>query len=209
MLSCCHQLTHDLLTTAFKKCVFFKFSIPYSQPARTQWIEAIEQYQKFDYYVRTYYVCQLHFKPDDLNVDKNRRTVKKGRVPSVFPGEVIASSEIGLNEVSSDAKLSDDWPFSIIELQSDDESANVDNNAEIVISKERFKHLVDSSVELEKIKQTTVQIQNKLKLKCSEVIELKKIISKHEKATVQIENQLEGKSSEINGFKKVFCRGKW
>lgn len=65
--------------------------MPFSQPARSQWINAIESHQQFDYHVQKYYICSLHFAPGNLNIHGKKKIVLKGRVPSIFPHQDAAN----------------------------------------------------------------------------------------------------------------------
>lgn len=54
-------------------------------PNRSKWIEAIEKIQPFDYITQTYYLCQFHFLPEDIQMKGKRKFIISGRVPSIFP----------------------------------------------------------------------------------------------------------------------------
>lgn len=47
-------------------------------------MNAIESHQAFDDGVGTYYICSLHFEPNDLIIRGKRKTVIKGKAPSIF-----------------------------------------------------------------------------------------------------------------------------
>lgn len=58
--------------------------MPLKQPGRSQWIEAIEQVQPFDYVVQTYYVCELHFLQEDIFTRGKKKFIVPGKVPTIF-----------------------------------------------------------------------------------------------------------------------------
>lgn len=66
--------------------------MPLNEPFRSKWISAIEESQPFDYVVQTYHVCSLHFHHDDIMTKGKRKTVKCGKVPSIFPTDANYSS---------------------------------------------------------------------------------------------------------------------
>lgn len=51
---------------------------------REQWIDAITNYQDFDYYSIRFILCQLHFQENDFETKQNKLVLKKGAVPSIF-----------------------------------------------------------------------------------------------------------------------------
>lgn len=60
------------------------FSVPFDEPYRSLWINAIENIQQFDHSKSNYHVCSLHFLDEDLYVNGKRKTVIRGRIPSIF-----------------------------------------------------------------------------------------------------------------------------
>lgn len=65
--------------------LFFFRSVPLKNPNRKLWIDAIENFQPFDYVIQNYYVCSLHFSSTDLKISGKRKTVISGRFPTIFP----------------------------------------------------------------------------------------------------------------------------
>lgn len=59
-----------------------------------EWIEAIESYQQFDHSSPYFQVCELHFKPSDFTIQRNKRALKTDIVPSIFPVENESSISI-------------------------------------------------------------------------------------------------------------------
>lgn len=80
------------------------FRVPTMDPNRSRWIEAIEKTQEFDYITQTYYVCQSHFLPEDIQKRGKKTFVISGRVPSVFSNtrsnENVNSQGIEINDNS-------------------------------------------------------------------------------------------------------------
>lgn len=56
---------------------------------RNKWIEAINEYQEFDYYTGSFFLCSLHFKKDAFEQKNNRYRLKKDVIPSIFPPHKI------------------------------------------------------------------------------------------------------------------------
>lgn len=82
--------------------------MPLNEPNRSHWIRAIEKYQVFDY-VPTYYVCSMHFRPEDIIKSGRVNRVVPGRVPSIFSIEnvqSIDSQSLGTNEIDTCQELS-------------------------------------------------------------------------------------------------------
>lgn len=166
---------------------FLKFSVPLSQPTRNQWIQAIEKHQEFNYHVQSFLVCSLHFKPTDLGIRGKGKSVIKGKIPSIFQN--YASENLTIDSPDSNSifhDIQDDvvWPFGEIDLEFDSNNINSDNlNTQLTvtdpISKEKYKELVDKSVELVKCKLIIEKLQEKVKFKTNELKELKNIISDH------------------------------
>lgn len=63
------------------------FRVPTMDPNRSKWIEAIEKIQPFDYITQTYYVCQFHFLPEDIEKRGKKKFVISGRAPSIFSSQ--------------------------------------------------------------------------------------------------------------------------
>lgn len=133
----------------------------------------------------------MHFGPDDLNIHGNRRTVKKGRLPSIFPINSANTHECtgkadDLVEASSrnEETIYEDplWQLNIINLLDDDnnENNNLDVTTDVVVSKEKYKELVENSVKFIKFKEATEQLQKKLEEKSAKIKELGKVIRRHE-----------------------------
>lgn len=59
--------------------------MPHVQPYRDQWIQAIERFQEFDHQILSYHVCSLHFSSNDIVRHSKKQSVRRGRVPSIFP----------------------------------------------------------------------------------------------------------------------------
>lgn len=66
-------------------------SVPFDEPHRSRWIEAIRTFQMFDNTVANYHVCSLHFLAEDINVSGKRKTIIPGKVPSIFPQKSLPS----------------------------------------------------------------------------------------------------------------------
>ena len=68
------------------------FKVPSKQPDRSKWIKIIKKYRRkggsdsFDPKQKNIYICEFHFKPDDIRVTLGcgRKKVITGRIPSVF-----------------------------------------------------------------------------------------------------------------------------
>lgn len=58
--------------------------MPFKQPDRSKWIQAIEEVQTFDEIVQTYYICEFHFSPDDIVKRGKKKCILPNRVPSIF-----------------------------------------------------------------------------------------------------------------------------
>lgn len=109
--------------------------MPSIQPERSKWIAAIENYQEFDYSVQNYYICSLHFEPSDITSHGKRRTVIKGKLPSIFPRsistdnihtgvdtELDSSSSCGLETQNTEThELAPEWIFGELSLEFDDD----------------------------------------------------------------------------------------
>lgn len=51
---------------------------------RKKWIEAISQYQDFDYYSARFSLCQLHFEESDIEMKQTKAMLRKGTIPTIF-----------------------------------------------------------------------------------------------------------------------------
>lgn len=51
---------------------------------RKKWIEAISQYQDFDYYSGNFSLCQLHFEENDIEMKQTKAMLRKGAFPTIF-----------------------------------------------------------------------------------------------------------------------------
>lgn len=68
------------------------FQIPNKEPEKTNWIKILSNYRRkgtgdnFDPRNNTYFVCEFHFKADDIKVSHGigRKTIRTGILPSVF-----------------------------------------------------------------------------------------------------------------------------
>lgn len=58
--------------------------LPIQGRIRTEWIEAISQYQEHDFY-GYFVICENHFITDDFYVENGEKNLKEGVVPTVFP----------------------------------------------------------------------------------------------------------------------------
>lgn len=79
--------------------------MPHVQPYRDQWIQAIERFQEFDHQILSYHVCSLYFSSNDIVRHSKKKSVRRGRVPSIFPNiheiETIKSQKKIENETKS------------------------------------------------------------------------------------------------------------
>lgn len=57
----------------------------YDYEVRDKWMENIQAHQEFDSNTTKIKVCELHFKPGDMVQGKQRKELKKGGYPTVFP----------------------------------------------------------------------------------------------------------------------------
>lgn len=71
--------------------------MPINEPNRNKWIQAIEEFQPFDYIVQTYHICSLHFSKDDIIIKGKKKTIIPGKVPSVFTHELNNNNDSNLN----------------------------------------------------------------------------------------------------------------
>lgn len=97
--------------------------MPSFEPDRSCWINAIEQHQEFDYYVHTYLVCSLHFKPSDLTILGKRKILKKGTVPTIFQNQDQAINiQQGYVESSMEKNNNEsNWDFGFFDFENNDE----------------------------------------------------------------------------------------
>ena len=68
------------------------FKIPSKDPAKTNWIKILSQVRRkggngsFDPRKQVYYVCEFHFKAEDIRVTSGygRKKYRDGKVPTIF-----------------------------------------------------------------------------------------------------------------------------
>ena len=71
------------------------FQIPTKEPDKTNWIKALSQVRRkggndsFDPRNKTYYVCEFHFKAEDIRVTAGigRKKYRDGKIPTIFPSK--------------------------------------------------------------------------------------------------------------------------
>lgn len=122
----------SFLLSVFKKC-----SVPWKQPDRSKWIETIEQVQPFDYNVQTYYLCQLHFSPDDIVERGNKKSIVPGRLPTIFG---INNNNTDNTEECSDSNY-------ICETLNDIKSTNLNPIVDISSNSEPLSRYIPSADE--------------------------------------------------------------
>lgn len=94
--------------------------MPSKEPEKSKWIEAIERVQPFDYVVQRYFLCQLHFLPDDIGILGTRKIVLPGKIPSIF-------AVSGNNENTSDCSEQNEACALVINDESRNSSSSSDN----------------------------------------------------------------------------------
>lgn len=99
------------------------------QPARDEWIQAIERVQPFDHIVQTYFLCQLHFSPDDIDTRGKRKYILENRVPSIFSNnnnDCIGASIIDSESTNSSSTVDNTFHSeSLVQnISNTDESSN-------------------------------------------------------------------------------------
>lgn len=52
---------------------------------RQKWIDAIETHQEFDRHALRWNICELHFRPEQINRSRLRDKLIKRVAPSIFP----------------------------------------------------------------------------------------------------------------------------
>lgn len=65
---------------------------------RRIWIDAIEKFQQFDYAAAKFFVCELHFLPEQIMRSGGRTDLVDGSVPTIFKSPNVEF-------------LDEDWPL--------------------------------------------------------------------------------------------------
>lgn len=77
------------------------FSVPSDPDKRMVWIAAIEKHQEFNYHISKFYVCESHFRKDDIYKNRKRTTLLPNVTPTIFPNETDNVEVEFLDEDSS------------------------------------------------------------------------------------------------------------
>lgn len=80
------------------------FRVPSEPSRRKLWIDAIEQFQDFDYYVSKFYVCELHFENGSFRRIGEKTILSPNIVPTIFNSTEASNGEAtNVAEIANEA----------------------------------------------------------------------------------------------------------